>query len=78
MYKPKDAAKAFVEALNRLGIVSPILILVDELYASVVEAILGESKDDADDLRSVLVFIYSLVDDLKGKQSVVLVYASAQ
>jgi hypothetical protein len=78
MYKPKDAARAFVEALNRLGIVSPILILVDELYASVVEAILGESKDDADDLRSVLVFISSLVDDLKGKQPVVLVYASAQ
>jgi hypothetical protein len=77
-YKPKDAARAFVEALNRLSMVLPILILVDELYASVVEAILGESKDDADDLRSVLVFISSLVDDLKGKQPVVLVYASAQ
>jgi len=77
-YKPKEAARAFSKALSGLGIVAPVLILVDELYASVVEAILGESRDYADHLRSVLVFISSLVDELQGKEPVVLIYASAQ
>ncbi|MCC6023981.1 MAG: hypothetical protein LM600_04705 [Thaumarchaeota archaeon] len=77
-YKPREAARAFSEALRGLGIVTPVLILVDELYASVAETIIGESRSDADNLRSVLVFISSLVDELQGKEPVVLIYASAQ
>ena len=75
---PKDAAKTFSEALNGLDIVVPVLILVDELYASVTETFLGGSEDYANSLRGTLMFISSLVDELQGKEPVVLVYASAQ
>jgi hypothetical protein len=76
--KPKDAARAFSEALGGLNLSIPVLILVDELYASVVEVFEGGSDIYADSLRDVLVFISSLVDELQGREPVVLVYASAQ
>jgi hypothetical protein len=76
--KPKDAARVFSEALGGLSLSIPVLILVDELYASVVEVFEGGSDIYADSLRDVLVFISSLVDELQGREPVVLVYASAQ
>ncbi len=75
---PLQATKELVLVLDKHSIRLPVLILVDELYASAIEAILGESEKDADDLRKVLLFISSLIDNLGGKQSAVLVYASAQ
>ena len=74
---PRQAAKELVMVLDKHSIRLPVLILVDELYASVIDAILGESVEEADDLRKVLVFISSLIDNLEGKQPAVLVYASA-
>ncbi|MCG2864876.1 MAG: hypothetical protein L7H04_03325 [Vulcanisaeta sp.] len=75
---PLRAAKELVMVLDKHSIRLPVLILLDELYASVIEAILGRSEEEADDLRKVLLFISSLINDLQGKQSAVLVYASAQ
>jgi len=74
---PLQAAKEFVMVLDKHSIRLPVLILVDELYASAIRAILGKSEEEADDLRKVLVFISSLIDNLEGKQPAVLVYASA-
>jgi hypothetical protein len=74
---PLQAAKELVMVLDKHSIRLPVLILVDELYASAIEAILGKSEEVADDLRNVLVFISSLIDNLEGKQPAVLVYASA-
>ncbi|MCQ4448661.1 MAG: hypothetical protein NO076_05390, partial [Sulfolobales archaeon] len=74
---PLQAAKELVMVLDKHSIRLPVLILVDELYASAIEAILGKSEEEADDLRKVLVFISSLIDNLEGKQPAVLVYASA-
>lgn len=74
---PLQAAKELVMVLDKHSIRLPVLILVDELYASAIDAILGESVEEADDLRKVLVFISSLIDNLEGKQPAVLVYASA-
>ncbi|MFP3319301.1 MAG: hypothetical protein RXO24_01965 [Acidilobus sp.] len=75
---PVQAAKELVMVLDKHSIRLPVLILVDELYASAIKAILGKSEEEADDLRKVLLFISSLINDLQGKQSAVLVYASAQ
>jgi hypothetical protein len=75
---PLQAANKLVMVLDKHSIRLPILILVDELYASAIEAILGKSEEEADDLIKVLVFISSLIDNLEGKQPAVLVYASAQ
>jgi hypothetical protein len=75
---PVQAANKLVMVLDKHSIRLPILILVDELYASAIEAILGKSEEEADDLIKVLVFISSLIDNLEGKQPAVLVYASAQ
>jgi len=75
---PLQAAKELVMVLDKHSIRLPVLILVDELYASAIEAILGKSEEEADDLIKVLVFISSLIDNLEGKQPAVLVYASAQ
>jgi len=75
---PVQAANKLVMVLDKHSIGSPVLILVDELYASAIEAILGKSEEEADDLIKVLLFISSLIDNLEGKQPAVLVYASAQ
>jgi hypothetical protein len=75
-YKPLDAARKFSEALSRLGITIPILIVIDELYAGVLKS-LGASSEYNDSLESVLRFISNLVEELRAKQPVVVVYASA-
>jgi hypothetical protein len=75
-YKPLDAARKFSKALARLGVTIPILIIIDELYAGVLRS-LGASSEYNDSLESVLHFILNLVEELRAKQPVVLVYASA-
>jgi len=75
-YKPLDAARKFSEALTRLGVTIPILIIIDELYAGVLRS-LGASSEYNDSLESVLHFISNLVEELRAKQPVVVVYASA-
>jgi hypothetical protein len=75
-YKPLDAARKFSEALARLGVTIPILIIIDELYAGVLRS-LGASIDYNDSLESVLRFISNLVEELRARQPVVVVYASA-
>jgi hypothetical protein len=77
-YEPKDAAKRLCEALARLGVIVPVLIIIDELYASVAEAMMGASGEYVDSLRKALIFMSALVDELQGKEPVALVYASAQ
>jgi len=76
-YDPKDAAREFVKVLARLAINTPILIIVDEVYAAVFEAIAGASKEYIDSVRKVLLFLASLADELRGKFPAALVYASA-
>ncbi len=76
-YEPKDAAREFVKILSRLAINVPILIIVDEVYAAVFEAIRGASKDYIDSVRKVLMFLAALVDELRGRFPAILVYASA-
>jgi hypothetical protein len=75
-YKPLDAARKFSEALARLGVTIPVLVIIDELYAGVLRS-LGASSEYNDSLESVLHFILNLVEELRAKQPVVLVYASA-
>jgi len=77
-YEPKDAAREFGNLIVELGTIIPVLIVVDELYASVTECIIGASEEYANSLMKALIFISALVDELQGKQPVVLVYASAQ
>jgi hypothetical protein len=76
MYKPLDAAREFSKALTGLGVTIPILIIIDELYAGVLRS-LGASSEYNDSLESVLRFISNLVEELRARQPVVVVYASA-
>jgi len=76
-YDPKDAARKFMEHLSNLAITIPVLILIDELYAAVFEAIQAESKEAIESLRRTLMFLISLIDELRGRVPAVLVYASA-
>jgi hypothetical protein len=76
-YDPKDAAREFVRVLSRLAVNIPILIIVDEVYAAVFEAIAGASKEYIDSVKKVLLFLASLADELRGRFPAVLVYASA-
>jgi len=76
-YEPRDAARKFVETLSGLAVNIPILIMVDEIYAAVFEAIAGASGDYINSVRKVLLFLTSLIDELRGKFPAVLVYASA-
>ncbi len=75
-YKPLDAAKEFSKALTKLGVTIPVLVIIDELYAGVLRG-LGASSEYNDSLENVLHFILNLVEELKAKQPVVVVYASA-
>jgi hypothetical protein len=77
-YQPKDASKKLCEILTGFGVVIPVLIIIDELYASIFEAAQGASEEYVDSLRNVLIFVSALVDELQGKEPVILVYASAQ
>ena len=77
-YEPKDAARKFVETLSELAVNIPILIIIDEIYAAVFEAIAGASGDYINSVRKVLLFLTSLIDELSGKFPAVLVYASAE
>ncbi len=76
-YEPKNAARVFVNTLSGLAVNIPILIIVDEVYAAVFEAIAGASKEYIDSLRKLLLFLISLIDELRGKFPAILVYASA-
>jgi hypothetical protein len=78
MYEPKDAARALCNFIEGFGITIPVLIIIDELYASVVESIMGASEEYANNLTKALIFISALVDELQGREPIILVYASAQ
>jgi hypothetical protein len=77
-YEPKDAVKELCKVLMGFGVTVPVLIIIDELYAAVVEAMLGASKEYINSLQKVLIFISALIDELHGNEPAVLVYASAQ
>jgi len=76
-YDPKDAARELVKALSRFTITVPVLITVDEVYAAVFEALIGASKEYADSVKNVIMFLATLVDELSGKFPAILIYASA-
>jgi hypothetical protein len=76
-YEPVNAAKGFVKELSKLAINVPIVIIVDEVYAAIFEAIVGASKDYIDSVKKVLMFLAALVDELRGRFPAILVYASA-
>ncbi|MGC8988012.1 hypothetical protein, partial [Infirmifilum sp.] len=76
-YEPKDAAREFVKALSELAVSIPVLIVVDEVYAAAFEAFAGASREYVDSVRKVLMFLTSLIDELRGTFPAVLVYASA-
>jgi len=77
MYEPKEAARELVNKLSELAITTPILIIVDEVYAGVFEAIMGASKEYIDSIRRTIMFLNLLVDELRGRVPAILVYASA-
>ncbi len=77
MYAPKEAAQKFVSNLLDLAITIPVLIIVDELYAGVFEAVEGASPDTIDNLRKTIMFLTAIIDELRGKVPAILVYASA-
>jgi uncharacterized tellurite resistance protein B-like protein len=76
-YDPVDAAKKFSKLIKDTGIVIPILILVDELYASIIDAVWGASPSYIESLKKTLLFIQNVVETLSSYNPVVLVYASA-
>ena len=77
-YDPVDAARKFSKLIIDTGITIPILILIDELYASIVEAVWGASSSYIESLMKTLLFIQNVVDTLSNYNPVVLIYASAQ
>jgi len=75
--EPVDAAKEFGKLIVEMGITVPVLILVDEFYASIIDAIEGASPSYIESLKKTLLFIKNVIDALYGYRPVVLVYASA-
>jgi hypothetical protein len=75
--EPVDAAKKFSKRIVEMGITVPVLILIDELYASIIKAVLGASLDYIESLKKTLIFIQNIVEELSSYHPVVLIYASA-
>lgn len=76
--EPKRAAREFASYIKKVGVTTPVLILLDELYACAFETALGGDMNQIESLSNLMIFITSFVDDLKEHSPVVLVYASAQ
>jgi hypothetical protein len=76
-YDPVDAANKFSKLIKDTGVVIPILILVDELYASIIDAVWGASPSYIESLKKALLFIQNVVETFSSYNPVVLVYASA-
>ena len=75
---PTEAARKLAEEIRKTAITIPILILLDEIYARIIEAVAARDEKLMNSLKFTLTFINSLIDDLRGYSPVVLVYASAQ
>jgi len=75
--EPVDAAKEFGKLIVEMGITVPVLILVDEFYASIMDAIEGASPNYIESLKKTLLFIKNVIETLYGYRPVVLIYASA-
>ncbi|MCL7389666.1 MAG: hypothetical protein LZ173_07020 [Thaumarchaeota archaeon] len=76
-YDPVDAAKKLGKLIVEMGVTIPVLILIDELYASIIDAVWGASPSYIESLKKTLLFIQNVVETLFGYRPVVLVYASA-
>ncbi len=78
---PKDAARRLVKTIVDLGVTIPVLVIVDELYAAVfeaiTEAIASGSRRYVDDVTNTILFLISFIDELRGKEPAIMVYASA-
>lgn len=77
-FEPKRAATELAKQIRKLGKTVPTLILIDELYASVFETVIGGDSKQINELIGLIIFITSFIDELKDHSPVVLVYASAQ
>jgi hypothetical protein len=75
--EPVDAAKEFGKLIVEMGITVPVLVLVDEFYASIMDAIEGASPSYIESLKKTLLFIKNVIEALYGYRPVVLIYASA-
>jgi hypothetical protein len=76
--EPKRAATELAKQIKKIGVTIPTLILIDELYASVYETIVGGDDKQINSLTNLIIFITSFIDELKEHSPIVLVYASAQ
>ena len=76
--EPKKAARELAAYIRKIGEKLPVLILLDELYASVFETAEGEDERRIKSLIDLLIFITSFVDEAEKFCPIALVYASAQ
>ncbi|MHA1664976.1 MAG: hypothetical protein ACTSVW_04010 [Candidatus Njordarchaeales archaeon] len=76
-YEPMEAAKKFVTYLSLFAVNIPVLILVDEVYAAIFEAVQAGSVEFIDSLKNVIMFLVTLIDELRGRVPAILIYASA-
>jgi len=76
--EPKTAATELAKFLRVLGTNTPILILLDELYASVYETAQGGDERGIARLRDLIMFVTSFIDEIREYSPISLVYASAQ
>jgi hypothetical protein len=76
--EPKRAATELASFIRKSGHVTPVLILLDELYACVFEIAQGGDLKQIESLTNLMIFLTSFIDELKEHSPVALVYASAQ
>ena len=76
--EPMRAATDLANFIKKTGVTTPILIILDELYAKVFETAKGGDQKQIESLEDLLIFITSFIDALREHSPIVLVYASAQ
>jgi hypothetical protein len=73
--RPVEAAKTLISSLKEP---TPILVIIDELYAGVHGVIMGGASERIKSLMDLISFLKELLESSKGVVPLVFIYASAQ